>query len=300
MNVLNYLEIGLFSFIENQFKLYENKINMIYSTKFEEEFLFPLFNKIFIIIKKLVNKFKKKEIWISIYDVIEKCCKVLNDSMINLFKKNKNEIKNKEINPKKNEIKKIYINDEPKIIHHKPYKKHNILVEMLKKDEGTGNNNIKKYICYFNCVLLCIKTLLTDEINNELIENVNKSINDVYCFMMDNYEIFFVDYIIKIHIYTNTYYNKYNYRYLYELRKIFDKLKIYQDNLKEKLEELIINKNNKYSSNNIFEIMQKNAKKLERSRNNSPEKNENLNPNIINDNNDEKNQKIDKFFMKQK
>ena len=300
MNVLNYLEIGLFSFIENQFKLYENKINMIYSTKFEEEFLFPLFNKIFNIIKKLVNKFKQKELWISIYDVLEKCCKVLNDSMINLLKKNKNEIKNKEINPKKNEIKKIYINDEPKIIHHKPYKKHNILVEMLKKDEGTGNNNIKKYICYFNCVLLCIKTLLTDEINNELIENVNKSINDVYCFMMDNYEIFFVDYIIKIHIYTNTYYNKYNYRYLYELRKIFDKLKIYQDNLKEKLEELIINKNNKYSSNNIFEIMQKNAKKLERSRNNSPEKNENLNPNIINDNNDEKNQKIDKFFMKQK
>ena len=299
MNVLNYLEIGLFSFIENQFKLYENKINMIYSTKFEEEFLFPLFNKIFIIIKKLVNKFKKKEIWISIYDVIEKCCKVLNDSMINLLKKNKNEIKNKEINPKKNEIKKIYINDEPKIIHHKPYKKHNILVEMLKKDEGTGNNNIKKYICYYNCVLLCIKTLFTDVINNELIENVNKSINDVYCFMMDNYEIFFVDYIIKIHIYTNTYYNKYNYRYLYELRKIFDKLKIYQDNLKEKLEELIINKNNKYSSNNIFEIMKKNAKKLERSRNNSPEKNENLNPNIINDNNDEKNQKIDNFFMKQ-
>ena len=61
MNILNYLEIGLFSFIENQFKLYENKINMIYSTKFEEEFLFPLFNKIFIIIKKLVNKFKKKK-----------------------------------------------------------------------------------------------------------------------------------------------------------------------------------------------------------------------------------------------
>ena len=298
MNVLNYLEIGLFSFIENQFKLYENKINMIYSTKFEEEFLFPLFNKIFIIIKKLVNKFKKKEIWISIYDVLEKCCKVLNDSMINLLKKNKSEIKNKEINPKKNEIKKIYINDEPKIIHHKPYKKHNILVEMLKKDEGTGNNNIKKYICYFNCVLLCIKTLLTDEINNELIQNVNKSINDVYCFMMDNYEIFFVDYIIKIHIYTNTYYNKYNYRYLYELRKIFDKLKIYQDNLKEKLEELIINKNNKFSSNYIFEIMQKNVNKLERSRNNSPEKNENLNPNIIYDN--EKNQKIDKFFIKQK
>ena len=298
MNVLNYLEIGLFSFIENQFKLYENKINMIYSTKFEEEFLFPLFNKIFNIIKKLVNKFKQKELWISIYDVLEKCCKVLNDSMINLLKKNKNEIKNKEINPKKNEIKKIYINEEPKNIHHKPYKKHNILFEMLKKDEGTGNNNIKKYICYYNCVLLCIKTLFTDVINNELIENVNKSINDVYCFMIDNYEIFFVDYIIKIHIYTNTYYNKYNYRYLYELRKIFDKLKIYQDNLKEKLEELIINKNNKYSSNNIFEIMQKNAKKLERSRNNSPEKNENLNPNIINDNNNEKNQKIDKFFIK--
>ena len=117
--------------------------------------------------------------------------------------------------------------------------------------------------------------------------------------MMDNYEIFFVDYIIKIHIYTNTYYNKYNYRYLYELRKIFDKLKIYQDNLKEKLEELIINKNNKFSSNYIFEIMKKNVNKLERSRNNSPEKNENLNPNIINDNNDEKNQKIDNFFMKQ-
>ena len=106
MNVLNYLEIGLFSFIENQFKLYENKINMIYSTKFEEEFLFPLFNKIFIIIKKLVNKFKKKEIWISIYDVLEKCCKVLNDSMINLLKKNKNEIKNKEIYFKKKKIKK--------------------------------------------------------------------------------------------------------------------------------------------------------------------------------------------------
>ena len=286
MNVLNYLEIGLFSFIENQFKLYENKINMIYSTKFEEEFLIPLFIKIFNIIKKLVNKFKKKELWISIYDVLEKCCKVLNDSMINLLKKNKNEIK------------KIYINEEPKIIHHKPYKKHNILVEMLKRDEGTGNNNIKKYICYFNCVLLCIKTLMSEEINKELIENVNKSINDVYCFMIDNYEIFFVDYIIKIHIFTNTYYNKYNYRYLYELRKIFDKLNIYQDNLKEKLEELIKNKNNKFSSNNIFEIMQKNTYKLQRSRNNSPEKNENLNPNI--DNNNEKNQKIDKFFIKTK
>ena len=300
MNVLNYLEIGLFSFIENQFKLYENKINMIYSTKFEEEFLFPLFNKIFNIIKKLVNKFKKKELWISIYDVLKKCCMVLNDSMINLLKKNKNDIKNKEINPKKNDIKKIYINDEPKIIHHKPYKKHNILVEMLKKDEGTGNNNIKKYNCYYNCVLLCIKTLFTEEINNELIQNVNKSINDVYCFMMDNYEIFFVDYIIKIHIYTNNYYNKYNYRYLYELKKMFEKLKIYQDNLKEKLEELIINKNNKFSSNYIFEIMQKNVNKLERSRNNSPEKNENSNPNIIYDDNNEKNQKIDKFFIKQK
>ena len=270
MNVLNYLEIGLFSFIENQFKIYENKINMIYSKNFEEEFLIPLFMKIFSIIKKLVNKFKKKELWISIYNVLEKCCKVLNDSMENLFKKNKKDIKNKEINPKKNEIKKIYINEEPKIIHHKPYKKHNILVEMLKKDEGTGNNNIKKYICYFNCVLLCIKTLMSDEINLELIENVLKSINDVYCFLFDNYEIFFVDYIIKIHIFTNTYYNKYNYRYLNELKKIFVKLNIYQENLKEKLEELIKNKNNKFSSNNIFEIMQKNANKLERSRNNSP------------------------------
>ena len=297
MNVLNYLEIGLFSFIENQFKIYENKINMIYSTNFEEEFLIPLFMKIFSIIKKLVNKFKKKELWISIYNVLEKCCKVLNDSMENLFKKNKKDIKNKEINPKKNEIKKIYINEEPKIIHHKPYKKHNILVEMLKKDEGTGNNNIKKYICYFNCVLLCIKTLMSDEINLELIENVLKSINDVYCFLFDNYEIFFVDYIIKIHIFTNTYYNKYNYRYLNELKKIFVKLNIYQENLKEKLEELIKNKNNKFSSNNIFEIMQKNANKLERSRNNSPEKNENSNPNFFYDNN-EKNQKIDKFFIK--
>ena len=46
--------------------------------------------------------------------------------------------------------------------------------------------------------------------------------------------------------------------------------------------------------------MQKNVNKLERSRNNSPEKNENLNPNFINDNNNEKNQKIDKFFIKQK
>ena len=297
MNVLNYLEIGLFSFIENQFKIYENKINMIYSTNFEEEFLIPLFMKIFSIIKKLVNKFKKKELWISIYNVLEKCCKVLNDSMENLLKKNKKDIKNKEINPKKNEIKKIYINEEPKIIHHKPYKKHNILVEMLKKDEGTGNNNIKKYICYFNCVLLCIKTLMSDEINLELIENVLKSINDVYCFLFDNYEIFFVDYIIKIHIFTNTYYNKYNYRYLNELKKIFVKLNIYQENLKEKLEELIKNKNNKFSSNNIFEIMQKNANKLERSRNNSPEKNENSNPNFFYDNN-EKNQKIDKFFIK--
>ena len=298
MNVLNYLEIGLFSFIENQFKIYENKINMIYSTNFEEEILIPLFMKIFSIIKKLVNKFKKKELWISIYNVLEKCCKVLNDSMENLFKKNKKDIKNKEINPKKNEIKKIYINEEPKIIHHKPYKKHNILVEMLKKDEGTGNNNIKKYICYFNCVLLCIKTLMSDEINLELIENVLKSINDVYCFLFDNYEIFFVDYIIKIHIFTNTYYNKYNYRYLNELKKIFVKLNIYQENLKEKLEELIKNKNNKFSSNNIFEIMQKNANKLERSRNNSPEKNENSNPNFSYDINNEKNQKIDKFFIK--
>ena len=298
MNVLNYLEIGLFSFIENQFKIYENKINMIYSTNFEEEFLIPLFMKIFSIIKKLVNKFKKKELWISIYNVLEKCCKVLNDSMENLLKKNKKDIKNKEINPKKNEIKKIYINEEPKIIHHKPYKKHNILVEMLKKDEGTGNNNIKKYICYFNCVLLCIKTLMSDEINLELIENVLKSINDVYCFLFDNYEIFFVDYIIKIHIFTNTYYNKYNYRYLNELKKIFVKLNIYQENLKEKLEELIKNKNNKFSSNNIFEIMQKNANKLERSRNNSPEKNENSNPNFSYDYNNEKNQKIDKFFIK--
>ena len=298
MNVLNYLEIGLFSFIENQFKIYENKINMIYSKNFEEEFLIPLFMKIFSIIKKLVNKFKKKELWISIYNVLEKCCKVLNDSMENLFKKNKKDIKNKEINPKKNEIKKIYINEEPKIIHHKPYKKHNILVEMLKKDEGTGNNNIKKYICYFNCVLLCIKTLMSDEINLELIENVLKSINDVYCFLFDNYEIFFVDYIIKIHIFTNTYYNKYNYRYLNELKKIFVKLNIYQENLKEKLEELIKNKNNKFSSNNIFEIMQKNANKLERSRNNSPEKNENSNPNFFYDINNEKNQKIDKFFIK--
>ena len=298
MNVLNYLEIGLFSFIENQFKIYENKINMIYSTNFEEEFLIPLFMKIFSIIKKLVNKFKKKELWISIYNVLEKCCKVLNDSMENLLKKNKKDIKNKEINPKKNEIKKIYINEEPKIIHHKPYKKHNILVEMLKKDEGTGNNNIKKYICYFNCVLLCIKTLMSDEINLELIENVLKSINDVYCFLFDNYEIFFVDYIIKIHIFTNTYYNKYNYRYLNELKKIFVKLNIYQENLKEKLEELIKNKNNKFSSNNIFEIMQKNANKLERSRNNSPEKNENSNPNFFYDINNEKNQKIDKFFIK--
>jgi hypothetical protein len=298
MNTLNFLEIGLFSFIENQFKIYENKKNMIYSTNFEEEFLIPLFVKIFSIIKKLVNKFKKKELWNSVYNLFEKCCNDLNESMINLLKKNKTEIKNKEVNPKKNDIKKIYINDEPKIVHHKPYKKHNILVEMLKKDEGTGNNNIKKYNCYFHCVLLCIKTSIINEINNELIEKVIKSINDVYCFISDKYEKFFVDYIIKIHIYTNTYYNKYNYRYLYELKKIFDKLNIYEDELKEKLEELISNKNNKFSANNIFEIMQKNINKLERSRNNSPEKSENYNPNIMSDNNIEKNQKIDKFFIK--